>query len=491
MAAGAFACATACAPLATAPQPSAERHAAPTAELYYHIFVRSFRDSDGDRQGDLQGIREQLDYLESLGVTTLLLTPLYPSSVYHNYFADDFEGVDAEFGDMSDLAALVADVHARGMRIALDQEIHYVTRAHPWFADSFENPQSPFSDFILYNGPDNTEPESGFLGIVELPTWDGQMIGHHTVNLHSPDVQAYFKDFFASWIDPNGDGDPSDGVDGFRIDHMMDDLDAKGVLPDLFERFWAAQFDHMRALNPDVQIIGEQADWGYGEDFLTRGGVDTVFAFPIRQAIVERDKAALVTAITQTARVASARRSQLVFIENHDVDRFANGDRDVDAVLKLGAALNLLVGWTPIIYYGQELGMSGAKTEVYGTDANDIPLREAFPWRIDRDAPGSAIWYQADAPYWTHPANAPGEGVSLEEQEGDPTSLLSFYRSLSAVRQAHPAVAAGTVEVIPTENDVLVLRRVRGASEVIVAANETRRRPSPWELTPPLQAHPL
>jgi hypothetical protein len=98
----------------------------PSQEVFYHIFTRSFRDSNGDGEGDLQGVIEGLDYLRDLGVTSILLTPLYPSHYYHNYFASDFYGIDPEFGTMDDYLRLVAEVHRRGMKIYLDQEMQYV-----------------------------------------------------------------------------------------------------------------------------------------------------------------------------------------------------------------------------------------------------------------------------------------------------------------------------------------------------------------------------
>lgn len=91
-------------------------------EVFYHIFTRSMRDSNGDRQGDLKGIEQSLPYLKRLGVTSILLTPLYPSPFYHNYFASSFDGIDPSFGTMADYRSLVRAIHARGMKLYLDQE---------------------------------------------------------------------------------------------------------------------------------------------------------------------------------------------------------------------------------------------------------------------------------------------------------------------------------------------------------------------------------
>ena len=431
-------------------------------EVFYHIFVRSFRDSDGDDEGDLRGITESLDYLEDLGVTSLLLTPLYPSRFYHNYFADNFEGIDVEFGDMDDFAELVKEIHARQMKIFIDQEIHYVTGRHKWLIRSRNNPSSPFADYVLFQDEQNRIPLPGFFGIIDLPVWTGETIDHYTVNLRSDQVKRYFADFFAKWIDPNGDGEFTDGVDGFRIDHMMDDLDGKKLLTNLFEDFWAPLFAKLRTQNPEVEFIAEQADWtSFGSAYFKRANVDRVFSFNLRNAIVKMNKKRIASALKRMRQVTPTGRDQLVFIENHDTDRFAIDERDRPDMLRAAAALNLLIGWTPIIYYGQELGMSGAqgRPENYGNDANDIGVREAFRWTKAIEGEGTATWYRRDAPYWNNPFNQAGDGVSVEEQADDPQSLLNYYKSLIALRSRHESFVSGSSELLPTPDGLLAVSR--------------------------------
>lgn len=461
--------------------PTAARHSAgQPPEVFYHIFVRSFADSDGDRQGDLRGIRSRLDYLQDLGVTTILLTPLYPSQFYHNYFADDFEGVDSEFGTISDFADLVRDVHARGMQIFLDQEIQYVSGQHAWRVQSRENPRGPLGSFLLYADPGNQQPVATLFGTNDFFVWPDQHQQIFTVNLNEPQVRAYFSRHLSSWIDPNQDGDPSDGVDGFRIDHMMDDLDNAGVLTGLFERFWAPLLQEMRAVNPNFRIIAEQADWGDGEDFFTRGTVDMVFAFPIWSAARDLNAAAYAAAIERSNVVVTANRNQLVFIENHDTERFANGGRQQPAILDLGAAITMLTGWTPSLYYGQEIGMSGAKTDDYAAagdrpanaDARDIPLRQAFRWVADPLARGNAAWYrQFPGAYHTPDSNTPGDGVSVAEQVAGHGSLLNTYRSLAALRARHPALAHGSTQVLAHQGSLVLIARRANADEALILFN--------------------
>ncbi len=461
-----------------------------TPPLFYHIFVRSFADSNGDRQGDLRGIVDRLDYLQDLGVTGVLLTPLYPSQFYHNYFADDFYGIDAEFGDMDDYLELVEALHKRDMVIYLDQEIQYVSGQHDWFTSSYETPSSAYRDFVLYADESNTEPVATLFGKTEFDVWPAQKQYIYTVNMRDDAVRDYFADYLLFWMDPNGDGDFSDGVDGYRIDHMMDDLDNAGALTDLFRTFWRPIFDELRAAKPNLDIIAEQYDWGYGEQFLTAGDTDKVFAFPIWKSVNALDAPGLATAIETTNGIMTEGKGQFVFIENHDTNRFAHAFADQPEIQKLGAAANLLLGWTPIIYYGQEIGMTGAKAEgpeaehlsASGDDARDIPVRQAFRWSTAPDAAGHAIWYRDPAEAYPLPdSNQAGDGRSVSEQDSDPASLLAYYRQLSALRSRYPALAIGKTNLIAQQDDLIVIeRRVRGAG-ILVAFNFSAD-PAPLQL---------
>ena len=351
-------------------------------EVFYQIFVRSFRDSDGDRIGDLRGIQDKLGYLHDLGVTSILLTPINPSPFYHNYFASSFEGVDPEYGGAGSLPDLVAAIHARGMKIYLDQEIQYVAQDHPWWQQSVGHPASEYSRFILYNGSGNTQPESGVFGLTVVPMYTGARVGIVSVNLLDSLTVRYFQNLFVSLIDPNRDGRFEDGVDGFRIDHMMDDLDMKGKLTHLFARFWAPVFAQARAVNPRIRIIAEQYDWGYGEDFLTRGGTDMVFAFPLRNAILSLKRDSIAHAIAETHDRTPPGKGQLVFIENHDMNRFASEMSGDARKERIGAALNILLRGTPLIYYGQEIGMKGQAEQDLGDGRERYPGSRSL--RMDR-----------------------------------------------------------------------------------------------------------
>ncbi|MEA3059203.1 MAG: alpha-amylase [Sphingomonadales bacterium] len=453
---------------------SAPTAAAPSGlqnEVFYHIFTRSMRDSNGDRDGDLKGIEQSLPYLERLGVTSILLTPLYPSPFYHNYFASDFDGIDPEYGSMDDYRRLVRAIHARGMKIYLDEEFQYVAYDHPWFKSALGNPGSPYSELFFFHGPGNTKPESGVFGITVAPRFPGAETGITTLNVKSPRFQAWAANYLMRWVDPNGDGDFSDGVDGFRIDHMMDDLDNKHILTGLFDEFWKPLFAKLKRANPKLNILAEQYDWGDGADFLRRGGVDAAFAFPLVGAIRSFDRAKIVAAIGKLEAAIPPGKSELVFVENHDMSRIASDPRMTPEKLRTAAALMTLLKGPPSIYYGQELGMRGTTRDEYKSDEREIGAREAFRWTAKVEAPGEATWYKGPKGYWAQRFAKDDDGVSVAEQDGDPNSLLNHYRRLLKLRATYPAFRNGAERVIPTSDNFLIVERSIGREKVLIVAN--------------------
>lgn len=440
-------------------------------EVFYHVFMRSFADADGDRIGDLRGLTARLGYLRELGITSILLTPLQPSPFYHNYFATDFKAIDPAYGTMEDYTAFVRAAHAHGLKVYLDQEIQYVAEGHPWLEPSRGKPDAPFADFLLWRDAGHTEPEP-FLDQARWEGYDGRHIAIAMVDMNQPAVKQYFEDLLLFWADPHGDGSGRDGVDGFRIDHMMDDLDHKGLATDLFASFWTPIFDALRERRPGFRILAEQSDWGFGEDWLVEGDADLVFAFPLRGALIELDKPAIVEAARRTAAITPEGKGQIVFLENHDTDRFMSLVDDDPARARAGAALALLMQGEPLLYYGQELGMRGITRSGTRSDSAHIPLREAMRWSADLDASGSATWYRGDRPWWTDRYNRSGDDVSVEEQDADPDSLLNWYRGLLALRQARPELRHGDQRfACPDSPDVVCLLRGAGDRRTLLLAN--------------------
>ena len=355
------------------------------------------------------------------------------------------------------------------MKIYLDQEIQYVAYGHPWYSESLGWPRSRWSDYLIWHGPNHTKPEEGPFGITLAKRFPDGETGITTVNMKSPAVKAHFRDYLLQWMDPNADGDFSDGADGYRLDHMMDDLDNKGILTNLFADFWAPILNDIRALNPDFHIIAEQWDWGDGRDFLTRGGADSVFAFPLAGAIREFDAAEVAAAIERLDAATPQGKHQLLFVENHDMGRIASLEGVGPAKLRTAAALSILLKGTPILYYGQELGMRGGLRDEYKSDEKDVGNREAFEWNAKVESAGHANWYRSPKSYWTERFSKDGDGISVEEQDRNPKSLLNHYRRLLALRAAHAALSGDEQRIVERGPLLVVERSAPGESFRIVS----------------------
>ncbi len=445
-----------------------------TNEVIYHVFLRSFYDSNGDRHGDFNGLRQKLDYIQDLGATSILLLPLYDADCYHNYFANDFKKMDSKFGSFDDYISLVKELHKRKMKIYMDMETQYVTYQHKWFTESINNPASPYANYLLFDDAAHTIPSTMVFGLRELNSYDGKVIKVTTVNLKSKDVLNYNIELFKYFMDPNKDGKFDDGVDGFRLDHAMDKLDDKPTLTNLLSEFWNPLIKELKKANPAVSVVAEQADWNdYGYSYFEKGGVDRMFGFGLQRAILSFNKKQLIQKADSVLNKIPKGTAQIIFLENHDLDRFATLESTIQKQ-KLAASLQLLIGGIPSIYYGQEVGMKGrGMNGQYGNgDGNDIPRREAFEWYANEEGAGVATWYANTGVWWTKRNNQPNDGISVEEQKSDANSLLNHYKQLLKLRAAHPALATGTYAYFPSDNEsVFSFSRTSATQRIVVAAN--------------------
>jgi alpha-amylase len=441
-------------------------------EIIYHVFQRSFYDSDGNFQGDLNGLKQKLPYLQDLGITSILLLPLSEADCYHNYFANNFEKIDPEFGTMEDYISLVKEIHKRGMKIYMDMETQYVSEKHLWWKDAVGNLKSPYSDYILFEDSAHKIPATMVFELRQLNSYDGSFIKATTVNLRNKQVLDYNKKLFGFFVDPNADGKFDDGVDGFRLDHAMDNLDGKPALTNLFVEFWKPLITYLKQINPSLNNVAEQAEWrDYGYDYINNAGVDRVFGFGLQQAILSFDKQMLINKADTILAQCPAGKDQIIFIENHDMERFASIEKNID-MQKLAASLMLLIGGIPSIYYGQEIGMQGQIGKWSNTDGNDIPRRAAFEWYKSAEGPGMATWYKNTGAWWDNSIMKSNDGISVEEQINDSGSLFNYYKNMIHLKQSNAALADGNyVNAINNNNKVFSFYRTYKNTKVLVAVN--------------------
>ena len=309
----------------------------------------------------------------------------------------------------------------------------------------------------------------------ELNNYDGTKFKVTTVNLKSKEVLDYNVKLFSFFADPNKDGKFDDGADGFRLDHAMDHLDNKPTLTNLFNEFWSPLVQRVKRVNPNLTFVAEQADWrDYGFDYFEKAGVDRMFGFGLQQAILSFNKQHLINKADTILRMTPKGKQQIIFIENHDIDRSASSLGQDPAKMRVAAALSLLIGGVPSIYYGQEIGMIGkGGFGIYGmTDGNDIPRREAFEWFRSGDGKGMALWYKNTGPWWVNTYVKPNDGVSLEEEEGNNASIFNFYKTIIKLRQNNAALSSGSYTTAGNNNDhVFTFIRENGTNKVLVAVN--------------------
>lgn len=464
-------------------------------EIIYHVMQRSFYDSNGDLHGDLNGFVEKLDYLESLGVTTILFTPLYESDFYHNYFPTNYENIDPEYGTKADYIKFVKAVHRKGMKFLMDMETQYAQSGNSWFDDSYKNPNSRYTDFIYYADSLNTYPEQIFRPsrspLHEFTAWPGDK--HHIVclDLNQPSVKQWMIDFYSYWVDPNKDGNFDDGVDGFRIDHIMDDLDYKGLFTNMYQDFWAPIFTACKEINPNVFVLGEQSNWNeYGDQMVKQSKADAAFSFPLRFALageegthdmyvdptsngVKMEPKRIHEVVKESMTRFNDRTFTVNFLENHDTDRWATVVNGNEGQKRVAAVLNLLLPGVPSIYYGQELGLTGRKHE-WGGDMNHIPVREAFPWTANANDAGNAIWYKDtgawwDVSFWNTTAI---KSLALSTQKANTNSLWHHYQKLISIRQQHEAFRLGTyTPMLLGHKNIMAFKRVHNAQTTYVILN--------------------
>jgi len=208
--------------------------------IIYEIYIRTFADSDGDGIGDFNGITNRLGYLaDTLGVNTLWLMPWNESTTEHGYNVVDYFSIEKDYGTFDDYQHFLKEAKKRGMRILMDFVINHTDSTHSWFLDAYKNPSSSYTSWYQFTNKENTD--WNHFGVErKMPKLD----------FTNPEVGEYFLEAARFWLDPNGDGDFSDGVDGFRCD-------AAKEVP---HTYWNTFRKYVKNINPEALVLGEVWD---------------------------------------------------------------------------------------------------------------------------------------------------------------------------------------------------------------------------------------
>ena len=408
---------------------------------YYQIFVGSFSDSDGDGIGDLRGIINRFDYLndgninsgKSLGVQGIWLSPIFNSPSYHKYDTMDYYKVAFQFGTEEDLKELIALCKSRNVQLILDLAINHTSDRHPWFSEFKNaringNPNSPYFDYytcvttaekvggITYQrlGSSDYWYECNFSGDMPELNFDNEEVRQEMLK-----VAKYYLDL---------------GVSGFRFDaikYIYYNDTPRSVA------FWEWYMDELRTYKPDIYCVGEC--WSGEPEILEYYSAMNCFNFAMAQAEGVVSATAKGKAMSRYTNYIESYQDKVLaknpdgmvmgFLSNHDMDRIA-GSFIVEHNLRMAANLYLLCTGSPVIYYGEEIGMRGSR----GGSNTDANRRLAMLWGDDdtiRNPVGST--YSSKNQIQT----------TVADQITDENSLYNYYCRLIAIRHKYPAIARG------------------------------------------------
>ena len=340
--------------------------------IFYEVFVRSFKDSDGDGIGDLQGLISMLDYLNDgdpqtdtdLGVTGLWLMPVAQSPSYHGYDVTDYLTIEEDYGTNEDFKRLMAEAHKRGMVVIVDLVMNHTSSEHPWFIES-QNPSSPYRTWYIwddsplqYPSPWGTQVwhplgDSYYYGLF----WSGMP----DLNYNNGEVTLAMREVIQYLLQEMG-------VDGFRLDavrHLIENGPVQQNTP--ATHAWLEDFyRYVHTLSPDALTVGEVWDTTDAVVEYVGDEVDIAFEFDLAQAILtsikDGDNQELIT--VQDRILESYGQGQYAaFLTNHDQNRVINQLQRNRERARIAATLLLTNPGVPFIYYGEEIGMRGIKPD--------------------------------------------------------------------------------------------------------------------------------
>jgi maltose alpha-D-glucosyltransferase/alpha-amylase len=460
--------------------------------VIYEIHVRAFFDGNGDGVGDFRGLIEKLDYLQALGVTALWLLPFYPSPLRDDgYDISDYRQVHPSYGSLKDFRQFLREAHRRGMRVITELVLAHTSDEHPWFQRARRaKPGSNHRDWYLWNDtPDRFREARVIFKDFETSNWSFDPVaqayfwhrfyGHQpSLNYDNPAVRQAMFDVVDYWL--------SMGVDGLRLDAVPYLYARDGTtcenLPETFE-FLRQLRSHIDARFDDRMLLAEANQWP--EDavaYMGRGDMcHMAFHFPLMprmfMAARQEDRFPMVDILTETPTTPPECQWAL-FLRNHDeltLEMVTDEERDYmyrayaqdpqarinvgirrrlapllgndRALIEMMNGLLFSMPGTPIIYYGDEIGMGD---NIYLGDRNAV--RTPMQWDSDRNAGfSSANPQRLYLPVIIDPEYH-SQAVNVEAQQQNPSSLLWWMKRLIALRQRYKAFGRGTLEVLRPDN---------------------------------------
>ena len=483
--------------------------------VLYQIYHKSFQDANGDGIGDLPGITARLDYLQTLGVDALWLSPIFASpQVDNGYDISDYRAVDPMFGTLDDLRALIRAADARGIGIVLDLVLNHTSDQHRWFQEAKKSKDNPCHDYYIWRDGTPDAPPNGMKATFGGPAWTwvpelGQYYFHQfapqqpDLNWENPAVRRALYDMINFWI--------AEGVAGFRLD-VIDQIAKEpdnGITangPRLME--FLRELNHETFGGKDLVTVGEAwgADLARARQYSAPDGSVFSMVFQFEQMVLDQDGSKwkarpwalpeLKASIAKWQQGLHGAGWNSLFWNNHDLPRIVSrwgddGAHRADSAKALAVVLHGLQG-TPYIYQGEELGMTNAP---FGPqDWRDLeslnayrelcqagtpqPQALAAVQRMARDNARTPMQWTAgpNAGFTTGTpwmrVNPNYTAINAEAALADPASVFYTYQKLIALRKTNPVFAAGDFTLLcPGDTQVFAYLRRGGGQTMLVAAN--------------------
>ncbi len=481
--------------------------------VIYQVYPRSFQDTNGDGIGDLPGIIARLDYIQSLGVDAIWISPFFKSPMADfGYDIADYRDVDPMFGTLADFDRLIERAHALGLRIIIDQVLSHTSADHPWFLESRESRDNAKADWYVWADakPDGSPPNN-WLSLFGGVAWQWEprrcqyylhnfLTSQPDLNFHHADVQQATLDNVQFWLDRGVDGFRLDAINFCFHDRQLRDNPPKpehlrtgrGFSPD---NPYAFQYHHFNNTQPenlpflerlrglldryDARVslgeISSEDSLATTAEYTERGRLHMGYSFELLTA----DSSAAYLSDT-IGRLESQLKNgwPCWAVSNHDVARVRTrwgGDHASDDFAVLIQMLVLSLRGSVCIYQGEELGLEEAEVpfelmqDPYGITfwprfKGRDGCRTPMPWTTETDGgfTNGHPWLPIFGPHREH---------SVSTQEANPRSVLNRFRAFMAWRKQHPAMVIGSVELLPTAEPVFAFLRRQGSDVVLAAFN--------------------
>jgi len=493
--------------------------------VFYEVLVRSFHDSTGDGIGDLAGLTSKLDYLAWLGVDCLWLPPFFPSPLRDGgYDVADYTSVSPELGSVDDFKVLLDAAHARGIRIIIDVVMNHTSDQHPWFQASRNDPDGPYGDFYVWHDTDEAYSDTRIIFVdTEASNWThdpvrGQYYWHRfyshqpDLNFENPAVHDAMIDALTFWLEM--------GVDGFRLDAVPYLYEEEGTncenLPPTHD-FLKKVRRYVDDNYPGRVLLAEANQWPadvvdyFGDPEVGGDECHMCFHFPVMPRLfmgVRRESRYPISEIMEQTPAIPDGCQWGIFLRNHDeltLEMVTDEDRDymwseyaTDPRMKanigirrrlaplldndtnrmeLFTALLLSLPGSPVLYYGDEIGMGD---NIWLGDRDGV--RTPMQWTPDRNAGFSvATPGKLGLPVIMDPVFG-YQSVNVEAQQENTSSLLHWTRRMIHIRKQHPAFGVGTFRDLGGSNPSVLSFVREHDGDVMLCVNNLSRFPQPVEL---------